>query len=109
MARDEPSAPPHDRRHDGPQSVAGDAAILPLCGGEVQPLFWSLARTDWAWRRCVPSRSIWSRRRFVASTEPDRLRAAVLLRRDARPAETCRSASPMPREPQQAAGRAERR
>ena len=27
--RDEPSAPAHDRGHDGPQSVAGDAAILP--------------------------------------------------------------------------------
>src|SRR3954454_349771 len=26
--RDEPSAPTHDRGHDGPQSVAGDAAIL---------------------------------------------------------------------------------
>ena len=26
--RDEPSSPPHDRGHDGPQSVAGDATIL---------------------------------------------------------------------------------
>ena len=31
--------PPHDRGHDRPQSVAGDAAILPVCGYEVQPIF----------------------------------------------------------------------
>ena len=28
--------------HDGPQSVAGDATIVPQCGIEVQSLFWSL-------------------------------------------------------------------
>ena len=43
--RDEPSASADDRGHDDPQSVAGDAAILPLCGLEVQPIFWSLARS----------------------------------------------------------------
>ena len=43
--RDEPSASADDRGHDDPQSVAGDAAILPLCGLEVQPTFWSLARS----------------------------------------------------------------
>src|SRR6478609_9486789 len=34
-----PSSPPHDRRHDRPQSVAGDATILHQRGFEVQPLF----------------------------------------------------------------------
>lgn len=43
MARDEPSAPPHDRGHDGPQSVAGDAAIVSQRSIEVQPVFWPLA------------------------------------------------------------------
>jgi thymidine phosphorylase len=28
--------------HDGPQSVAGDATIVPQCGIEVQSVFWSL-------------------------------------------------------------------
>ena len=37
--RDEPSAPPHDRGHDGPQSVAGDATILRACGGKVSRHF----------------------------------------------------------------------
>jgi putative transposase len=36
---DQPSAPTHDRGHDGPQSVAGDATILRACGREVQPVF----------------------------------------------------------------------
>jgi hypothetical protein len=36
---DEPSAPAHDRGHDGPQSVALDPAFLHLCGCEVQPSF----------------------------------------------------------------------
>ena len=40
--RDEPSASAHDRGHDDPQSVAGDAAILRLRGLKVQPIFWSL-------------------------------------------------------------------
>src|ERR1700682_348970 len=41
--RDEPCAPPHDRGHDGPQSVAGDATILRPRGLEVQPVFRPLA------------------------------------------------------------------
>src|SRR4029450_8943776 len=36
---DEPSPSADDRGHDGPQSLAGDAAILPLRRCEVQPLF----------------------------------------------------------------------
>ena len=36
--RDEPSTPPHDRGHDSPQSVAGDATILSARGHQVQPL-----------------------------------------------------------------------
>jgi hypothetical protein len=39
---DEPSAPPHDRGHDGPQSIASDTAIVSECGFEVQPAFWPL-------------------------------------------------------------------
>src|SRR6516165_9156262 len=41
--RDEPSAPTHDRGHDGPQSVAGDAAIVSQRHIEVQPVFWPVA------------------------------------------------------------------
>ena len=37
--RVKPSSLPHDRGHDGPQSVAGDAAIVHPRGGEVQPVF----------------------------------------------------------------------
>jgi len=37
--RVEPSAPPHDRGHDRPQSVAGNATILRSRGLQVQPLF----------------------------------------------------------------------
>ena len=40
----EPSSPSHDRRHDGPQHVAGDAAILRQRGFEVQPVFWPVSR-----------------------------------------------------------------
>ena len=40
----EPSSPPHDRGHDGPQHVAGDAAILRQRGLEVQPIFRQVAR-----------------------------------------------------------------
>ena len=36
---DQPSSSPHDRGHDGPQPLAGDATILRACGGEVQPVF----------------------------------------------------------------------
>jgi len=36
--RDEPAAPPHDRGHDGTQSVTGDAAIICACRGQVRPL-----------------------------------------------------------------------
>ena len=43
MAELGPSAPPHDRGHDRPQSVAGDATIIRACSGEVQPLFWAFA------------------------------------------------------------------
>src|SRR5689334_24449944 len=41
--RDQPSSPPHDRGHDRPQPVPGDAAILYRRGFEVQPPFRALA------------------------------------------------------------------
>ena len=41
--RDEPSAPSHDRGHDGPQPVASDPAILHQRGFEVQPLLYATA------------------------------------------------------------------
>ena len=37
--RVEPSSPPHDRGHDGSQSVAGDATIVHPCGGEISQYF----------------------------------------------------------------------
>ena len=47
----EPSSPPHDRGHDGPQHVAGDAAILRQRGLEVQPIFRQVARAAEPGRR----------------------------------------------------------
>src|SRR3954471_12563802 len=41
--RDQPSASPHDRGHDGPQPLAGDPAILCSRGVEVQPIFRPIA------------------------------------------------------------------
>ena len=43
--RTEPSAPPDDRGHDCPQSLAGDPTILRPCGLEVQPAFRPVARS----------------------------------------------------------------
>jgi len=40
--RDKPATPPHDRGHDGPQSIAGDSAILHSCRCQVRALFRSL-------------------------------------------------------------------
>jgi hypothetical protein len=40
--RDQPFSPPHNRGHDGPQSVTGDATIVPQRGIGVQPVFWPL-------------------------------------------------------------------
>lgn len=42
MAETSPPSPPHDRGHDGPQPLAGDAAILRSCGVEVQPVLWQI-------------------------------------------------------------------
>ena len=40
----EPATLAHDRRHDGAQSVTSHTAIVPLCGGQVQPPFQALSR-----------------------------------------------------------------
>src|SRR5260370_22321445 len=82
--RDEPTATPHDRGHDGPQSVAGDATILRACGLEVQPIFWPFSGSAGSGRRPGlpgPSRR---ERHLVGGPEPDGLRTAVLLWRHAR-------------------------
>ena len=39
MAEISPFRRPHDRAHDGPQSVASDATIVPQRHIEVQPIF----------------------------------------------------------------------
>src|SRR6516162_5589730 len=83
--RDEPSASANDRGHDNPQSVAGDAAILPPCGVEIQPVFWALARSARTGRRARLPGSPGVEGRGVGIAQPGRLRAAVLLRRDAWP------------------------
>src|SRR6266403_909316 len=83
--RDEPSATAHDGGHDGPQSVAGDATILYSCGREVQPFLWSFAGPSRAGGRAGLSGASRIERDLVAGAEPGRLRAALLLRRDARP------------------------
>src|SRR5260370_8473203 len=83
--RDEPTAPPHDRGHDGPQSVAGDATILRACGLEVQPIFWPFSGSAGSGRRPGlpgPSRR---ERHLVGGPEPDGLPPAVLLSLPPRP------------------------
>src|SRR3546814_533422 len=83
--RVEPSAPAHDRGHDGPQSIAGNAAILCPRGGEVQPIFQPLAGPARSGgRTCVPGASGLDGH-LVARAEPDGLRPPVPLWRDARP------------------------
>src|SRR5580658_823612 len=82
--RDEPSAPADDRGYDDPQSVAGDAAILPPCGVAVQPIFWSFARSARAGGRARLPGSPCLEGRRLGVVEPGGLRAAFLLRRDAR-------------------------
>ena len=61
MADLSPSSPPHDRGHDSPQSVAGDAAILHQRGFEVQPFFSANRRIGWNWKTSAPFKCIWSR------------------------------------------------
>jgi len=81
--RDQPSAPSHDRGHDGPQSLAGDPAILPACGLEVQPLFWPFPdRLDW--RMFAPSRCIWRPRGFPGRRSIRSSARCAFLWRDAR-------------------------
>src|SRR3954470_16706963 len=79
--RDEPSPPAHDRGHDRPQHVAGDATILYQRGCEVQPLFRPLAEQADS-GRCPrlpgPPRLD---RHLVAELEPNRLCVALLLHR----------------------------
>src|SRR6476469_270082 len=78
--RAQPSAPTHDRGHDRPQPVAGDAAILHQRGCEVQPLFRALAGPADPGRRSRLPGPPRLDGHFVAEPEPDRLRLALLLR-----------------------------
>jgi hypothetical protein len=80
----EPSSPPHDRGHDGPQHVASDAAILRQRSLEVQPIFRQVARAAKPGRRSRFSGSPGLHEHLVAQSQPDRLRLAVLLWRHAR-------------------------
>ena len=82
--RDQPSAPPHDRGHDGPQSLAGDTAILRPRGVEVQPVFRPVAgQADAGGRSHLPGPPRLEGR-GVGEPQPDGGGAAVLLRRHAR-------------------------
>src|SRR5580658_10723151 len=83
---DEPSSPAHDRRHDDPQPLAGDAAILHLCGQKIQPPFWKIAGP--ARHRGYPCVSTPSDRpeALVVAHKSNGLRAAVLLWRHVGPA-----------------------
>src|SRR5262249_48854311 len=82
---DEPSSPAHDRRHDGPQSVTLDPAILHLCGREVQPSFQlSTGSARHGGCPCLPAAS--DRAEVLLVThQPGGVRPAVLLRHHARP------------------------
>ena len=75
---------------------------------EVQPLFWPLAGSAGPGGRARLPGSSGCDRHFVAGAEPDRLRAAVLLWRDARPGRDP-GAHPLCAGAAQAAGGAERR
>jgi Phage integrase family len=66
--------------HDGPQSVAGDATIRRSGGLEVEPLFWSIAGSAGPGRCPRLPGSPGVDRDLLAGFEPDRLRAALLLR-----------------------------
>jgi hypothetical protein len=74
---DQLSAPADDRGHDGPQSVACDAAILRACGCEVQPVFRPVAGPAGpGGRPGVPGASR-RERDIVAGAEPDGVFEAV--------------------------------
>src|SRR4029078_3483443 len=106
--RDEPSAPPHDRGHDGPQSVAGDATILRVCGGEVQPAFWPLAGAVGPQGRARLSGPSGGERHLLAAAHPNGLRAGVFLRHHPRAGQDPGTHPLRPRAAQ-AADRVERR
>ena len=106
--RDEPSAPPHDRGHDRPQSVAGNTTILPACGDEVQPLFRTIPRSVGVGGRSRLSGPSRFDGHFVAGAEPDGLRTSVLLRHNSRPWRDS-GADRLCSRTKQAAGGAERR
>ena len=83
---DEPSSPADDRGHDDPQLLAGDSAILLLCGRAVQPTFpLSAGPARHGGRPRLPAASH-RRTLFLDARQPSRLRSAVLLWRHARPA-----------------------
>src|SRR3546814_595633 len=82
--RVEPSTPAHDRGHDGPQPVAGDATILPARGGEVQPVLRALAGPAGPGGRAGVPGPPGADREVVGGAEPAGVRSAVLLRPPAR-------------------------
>jgi hypothetical protein len=105
---DEPSASPDDRGHDGPQSLPGDAAILPACGYQIQSVLRPLARPGRGGRGAPVPDAPGRARRLLVGVQSDRLRVALLLRGDAGPARVGRADPACPRAAQ-AAGRAQRR
>ena len=72
-----PTASSHDRGHEGPQSVAGDAAILRASRSRSSADFLAGRPIDWGWRTYVPSGSAGVAGHFVAGVEPDGLCACV--------------------------------
>src|SRR3954469_12976358 len=77
--RCEPSAPPDDRGHDGPQSGAGNPAILRACGGQVQPVLRSFAGSAGSRGRARVPGASGCRRHVLAGAQPDRLCLALLF------------------------------
>src|SRR5271165_370160 len=88
---DEPSSPAHDRRHDNPQPLAGDPAVLHLRSQKVQSPFWKIAGS--ARHRGRPRISTASDRpeALLVAHQSNGLRAAVLLWRHAGPARGIRA------------------
>ena len=107
--RDEPSAPADDRGHDDPQSVADDATILHACGVAVQPVFRALARSARTGGRTRLPGPPGVERRGLGIAQSGGVRAALLLRGDARPGDDPRADRLRPRAAQAADGAQRRR
>src|SRR5271169_2801228 len=102
--RDEPSASPHDRGHEGPQSVPGDTRSLRPRGREFEPPFWPVSGPPEPGGCTGLSGAPRVARQCLVDGESNGVCAALLLRRDAGPREDAATPCLRPRT-EQAPGR----